>query len=258
MRIAFPRALAALAATLCIATPSLAAPRVLLTCTTITDPGSYVVGRNIAAIGDCFVIAADNVTIDLDGFVLAGNGTGNAFVEQLAVGKQGLTVRNGAITGFAKALFMLNTNGVTVERINASGNLQGGVQTGDMAVVTNSRLVGNAFGVALGQRALVQGNIVNNNTGVGISVGIGSNVLGNAVGRNGNSGISAAEGALVANNISRNNATYGAVMDCPGAAVGNTLSNNLTANLATPDGSICNAAGDCCLVNDHNSLINSF
>ena len=257
MRTDLPRALAALAFAF-IAAPTLAAPRVLLNCTTITDAGSYVIGRNISAIGDCFVIAADNVVVDLDGFVLTGNGTGNAFVEQLSIGRQGLTVRNGAITGFAKALFMLNTSGVTVDHMNATGNLQGGIQTGDMAAVTNSRLVGNAFGVALGQRALVSGNIVNNNAGVGISVGIGSNVLGNAVGRNGNSGISAAEGALVANNISRNNANYGAVMDCPGAAVTNTLSNNLTANLATPDGSICNAAGDCCLVNDHNSLINSF
>ena len=66
---------------------SFAAPKVLNNCQAIVESGAYVIGKNITASGDCFVIAADNVNLDLDGFVLTGNGTGSAFVEQLAVGR---------------------------------------------------------------------------------------------------------------------------------------------------------------------------
>ncbi len=230
----------------------------LNTCSTIIDPGAYVVGRNLAATGDCFVIAADYVNVDLDGFVLTGNGSGSAFVEQLGVGRKGLSVRNGVVTAFANGVFMLNSTAMTIERMQFTSNASAAIRAGDTVTVSNSMILNNGFGIGVAQRALITANTVNENAGSGISVGIGSNVLGNAVGRNAQAGIFAAEGALVANNISRNNATYGVLMDCPGAVVGNTLSNNLTANLAQPGGTVCNVEGDCCLVNEHNSLINSF
>ena len=82
----FPHA-GSLAAVVLASSLAQAAPKTLNDCKTITDPGAYVVGKNISASGDCFVIAADNVNLDLDGFVITGNGTGSAFVEQLAVGR---------------------------------------------------------------------------------------------------------------------------------------------------------------------------
>lgn len=49
-------------------------------CKTITDPGSYVVGKNITASGDCFVITTNLVTLDLGGPSGAGcNLVDNAF-----------------------------------------------------------------------------------------------------------------------------------------------------------------------------------
>ena len=44
-------------------------------CGTISKPGSYVLTRNLTAIGDCLVVAANFVTIDLGGWVITGNGT---------------------------------------------------------------------------------------------------------------------------------------------------------------------------------------
>ena len=41
-------------------------------CGTITDSGSYAVKKNLVAEGDCIVVAADYVTIDLGGFTLTG------------------------------------------------------------------------------------------------------------------------------------------------------------------------------------------
>ena len=43
-------------------------------CTKITKPGSYVLTRNLTARGDCLVVAASFVTLDLGGFVITGEG----------------------------------------------------------------------------------------------------------------------------------------------------------------------------------------
>ena len=57
--------------------PATGAPAKNITaCQTIGQPGKYSLGGNLTAAGDCLVIAADFVSIDLAGFTIAGNGTG--------------------------------------------------------------------------------------------------------------------------------------------------------------------------------------
>ena len=55
-------------------------------CGTISKPGSYVLTRNLTANGDCLVVAANFVTIDLGGWVITGNGTGGGITDQEAAG----------------------------------------------------------------------------------------------------------------------------------------------------------------------------
>ena len=47
-------------------------------CQTISQPGSYVLVHNLTATGDCLLINADFVTVDLAGFAIIGSGTGTA------------------------------------------------------------------------------------------------------------------------------------------------------------------------------------
>src|SRR5688572_19293578 len=238
------------------ASQAVAAPRVLNNCTTLNEPGAYVVGRNLAATGDCFVIAADFVNVDLDGFVISGNGTGSAFVEQLAVGRRGLGVRNGVVTGFANGVFMLNSSGMVIDRMHFTNNGTIGIRAGNMVTVSSSMFFNNGAGISLDQRAAVTGNTVNDNAGGGISAGLGSTVTGNAVGRNAGNGISLAAGGLVANTVSRNNANHGVMMDCPGTVVSSTVSNNLGFNVTQPGlGGPCNEGGTCCLVIGHTATV---
>ena len=238
----------------CAASLDAAAATALNKCKTLTEPGPYVLVKNIDAAGDCFVIAADFVDINMDGYVVSGNGTGSAFLEQLAAGRQGVTIRNGTIRGFSSAVFMVNS-AITVEKVNASANTFNAISAGDTSTVRNCQVLGNGgAGVSLGQRAMVTGNTVNANNGTGVFVGLGSSVIGNAVGRN-VVGISTAEGALVVNNVSRNNSSYGIVMDCPGAAIANTTSNNLGDNFRQSGGTCDPNTTDCCVVNEHNSTI---
>lgn len=246
----------ALAAVILASSLAQAAPRVLNNCATLTESGAYVVGRNISATGDCFVIAADFVNMDLDGFVVSGNGTGNAFVEQAGPGRRGFSLRNGVVTGFNGGVAMGSSSALVIDRMTFTGNAGVAISAGSFVTVSNSMVVSNGGGMQLGSRAVVTSNTVNGNTFAGISAGIGSSVTGNTVGQNGLSGIALDEGGLVVNNISRNNTRAGATMLCPATAVGNTFTNNLGGNLVETGNGECNNA--CCIVTGHNSTANSF
>lgn len=68
---------------------------------TITQPGSYVLTSNLvgSAAADGIMIAAQDVTIDLNGFVIDGAGaTGNGNV--LALPVPNVTVKNGSVRGW--------------------------------------------------------------------------------------------------------------------------------------------------------------
>src|SRR2546421_1759954 len=62
-------------------------------CTTITQPGSYIVVQNLVAAGDCLVVAADFVSIHLAGSLLIGNGTGTGIRDSGL--RKGITIHDG-------------------------------------------------------------------------------------------------------------------------------------------------------------------
>jgi hypothetical protein len=222
-----PSHFALAAACLALSPSVLAAPQNLNNCTTISVPGSYVVNRNLAAAGDCLVVAVDSVTIDLDGFTISGNGTGAAIVESPALAtRRNVTVRNGAVTGFADGVAFPHGESLTVERINVSGN--------------------SGTGISAGNYASVRANHASFN-GAGIRAGLGANVNGNTVARNAGNGISVVEGAAILNNVVRNNTGFGILVDCPGLVFANTTSNNVGGNYHDISGG--------CVVNEHNSTL---
>jgi hypothetical protein len=69
----FPIALA-LGAAIAPGPGAQAAPTPIRECQTIDQPGSYVLERNLTATGDCLVITANFVTVNLAGFALTGTG----------------------------------------------------------------------------------------------------------------------------------------------------------------------------------------
>ena len=216
-------------ATLAVALPaaSIAAPQNINNCQTISQPGAYVVNRNLSATGDCLVVAADFVTIDLDGFVLQGNGTGAGVSVPFGPVRRGLSVRNGAVTGFSSGIDAGNSAGASIERVNASANASHGIVGGDRAVITRSQAL--------------------NNGGDGIRGGRGATVSGSVVGDNQN-GIFVIEGSSVLHSVSRNNRAHGVVMFCPGLFLGNVSTNSGT---AVPGSENFHQSGGC--VDVHNA-----
>jgi hypothetical protein len=187
-----------------LAPAALAVPEIINNCKTITLPGSYVLKDNLAAAGDCLVVQADFVTIDLEGFVISGNGTGSGITDQ-NVTRRGITVRNGTLTGFSNGVDLRASRGVTVEQVRTIAN-------------------GNN-GVTAGQLATVRGVLSFDNTGIGILAGLGSTIIGNTLGRN-QAGISSGIGSSVINNTSRNNVSTGISVECPSLVLGNAATAN--------------------------------
>ena len=134
----------------------------------ISKPGSYVLNKNITNTSkngqDSVAVTAPNVTIDLQGFVISATGS-NTGAGINATGQSNVVIRNGIITGFdGPAIIGGNTSNIS-------------------AIVAT----GNGSGITCGTGCLVSNNIIQGNTGFGMTFsGPSSGYLGNVL--QGNSG----------------------------------------------------------------------
>lgn len=166
-------------------------------CQAIAQPGSYRLANNLQAAGNCLVVTARGVTIDLAGFAIVGNGTGTAItakdVTAGSIPQARTVVRNGEISNFAAAT---NLSG-TVEGLRVVSNARGivvgvgtvrnnivqfnssaGIEIAD-GIVTGNLLIGNDIGICVEEAGVVTGNQAAGNK-IGIEVkGAGSTLVGN-------------------------------------------------------------------------------
>ena len=135
-----------------------AAPQAITTCKSITVSGPYVLTKNLTAAGDCLVVKASNVTIDLGGYVLTGNGTGRGVFADVGFGFRGIVVRNGVVTGFAHGVLLGGFNHV-VDDVRVFDMTGSGIYVGDGSLVKGSVASDNGdFGIWLVCPASAIGN----------------------------------------------------------------------------------------------------
>jgi hypothetical protein len=143
-------------------------------CQTITESWSYAVDKPITAtrsdlqrfdpFSACIVIAADNVTLDLQGYTITGPGADvRAFGIATDQDRTGVKVHSGKVRHFDVGV-RLSGIGLTVEQINASNNGNGIVVFANTGIINGHRVVANS---------------ANQNSGTGIFVTCPSVVLGN-------------------------------------------------------------------------------
>jgi hypothetical protein len=156
----------------------------------LTLPGSYRLSGNLTVPVNTTGIAiqADRVTLDLNGFSIAGDGTGGKAgvrTEDNAgagLSFRGVTVRNGTITNF---LIGVNLSTATVDgssevtQIRAIDNHSGGIVVGNNSIVTGNLATGNVFGISTMAHAVVSGNTSTGNTQFGFEVDCPSAIVGN-------------------------------------------------------------------------------
>jgi hypothetical protein len=208
-----------------------AGPAEVTRCQTIDKPGSYRLVNNLQAAGDCLVVTAEGVTIDLAGFALTGNGTGTGIKGPKApsgvIPEIRTVVRNGGISHFDRATDLAGT----VERTVVTSNHEGIVVS--VGIVRGNTSQSNTVtGIAIAD-GLVDGNLVIAN-GTGIQVQEAAVVTGNEVSGN-QIGIDAKGiGSAVTVNVVGGNHAIGLRVHCPSNLINNTVVGSPT-NLVLSD-----------------------
>jgi hypothetical protein len=173
----------------------------------ISSPGYYYLTRNLQySGGDGITVTADNVTIDLMGFVLSGSGTAGFLGIKLG-NQNNVEVRNGTITGWNVAMsgsgnfqraigvraidtimgITLGSNSLIKNCSASQGSFGSGwglsVESGTITgcAVMNFTPGSGTGNITMGAGGVASGNIVLNCTGTGIRELSGATITGNSI-----------------------------------------------------------------------------
>ncbi len=238
---------------------------------TISSAGSYYLAENITTAGGGITIAANDVTLDLNGFMLRG-GTGDGILVS-GFPKKNIEIKSGVIAGWAEdgidAVFGQNCR---FENLRLLGNTGNGLRARDSAVITGCTAQENGgigistsagcsvsnctarsntgAGISAGGDTTVVNCASEANTGVGIVVGFGSRVRDCVSAFSGDDGIQASADAVVQDCTARNNTGDGiqVTSEC------RVLGNHCTGNGFNGDGAGIHAAGGANRIEDNYCL----
>jgi hypothetical protein len=199
----------------------------------ITAPGSYYLTKDINAPNGVsgIQLSASNVTIDLNGFSIIGQGTSGTPAGVNVQGTQSnICVKNGTITGFGGAGISGTIDSSRFEKliINASGvygiNMRhdnevrdcvithnfDGIYMQDGCRVVQSIVTGNrAYGIIGVDQTTIESCTIAGNNAVGVTVNYGSVVRNCTVRANGATGISFSGGSVIIGNLCDTNGNRG-------------------------------------------------
>jgi hypothetical protein len=137
-----------------------------------------VLTRNLtAAEGEgCLVVAADDVALDLAGWVITGSGEPAPSGVTSDGPRDTIAVRNGAIRNFTDGVTLEGSGAVVEElRVSAAGS---GIVSGNDSIVSGNVVLFAEDGIIAGPGSTISGNIVQGEFS-GITAFCPSNVIGN-------------------------------------------------------------------------------
>ncbi len=206
---------------------------------TISKPGSYFLTGDlkVSKKGGAIVVKTDNVTLNLNGFSIIGDGSK---VNGISIdGTHNVAIENGTIRGFGAAgIFATTGDGHRISQVRAINNGSGGIFSFSSGTLISECMAwGNSsVGIAAGSNSIIRSSISRNNQGNGISAENGSSVIGNTVyGNKGEYGISAGGSTIRENNVSDNADT--GIFSGSSTLIGNTVSGNGGWGIQALDGS---------------------
>ena len=166
----------------------------------INAAGSYYLTSNFTAIGSAsgIIISADNVTVDLGGFVLFGTLSGTAPGISVPAAQKNVHLRNGTIRNWnGSGIAASSVTNSVFRDLRLSDNFDNGLVTGAGVLVVDCVADSNIVGLNVGAGSTIRSCTVSNNLSDGISSGGGCTITGcTARGNNGN-GILASAGCTV-------------------------------------------------------------
>ncbi len=220
----------------------------------VVEPGSYHLTSNLdvpAPSVDGITVAADAVSIDLNGFSIRGltscSGSGSQIScspigsgDGIGLGPAGVVsmteVRNGSISGMGQFGMILGPN-ARVDRVRVSSNGGGGIAVGTRSVIDSSVIHLNAgYGVGTSTQDRtsigIRRSTISESRFGAINVGANAFVVDNQLLESGQSGILCGEGSTIQDNLVRD------LGDGPGDAI------NCTARCKIVSNSVTNANQD--------------
>jgi parallel beta-helix repeat protein len=199
----------------------------------IIQPGSYYLTGNItgAANKHGIEIAASGVTLDLNGFDLAGVAGMGSFdgVSATVANLRNIAVVNGSVRNWGRDGVNLGTVAVTgcrIEGVRADGNVRAGVYAGVRSQIANCSGGGGQYGVLADDGSTLSNCSASGNTSVGISADEGCLVSYCSAYQNSGDGIFASAGSTVERCTARNNTLRGIVCSSGCTIRENTCANN--------------------------------
>lgn len=151
-------------------------------CQTISKSGSFRLTKNLSAKGDCLVVTANRVDIDLQGQTIRGDGTGIGVRDQMVQEPQfAITLRNGTIANFESGVNLRQTKGAVVEQLRVVESGVFGIRLFTGRVRSNVVFDVGLVGIDVDGAGVVSDNFVSEVGRNGINVGDGSSVVGNSV-----------------------------------------------------------------------------
>jgi hypothetical protein len=151
---------------------------------TILAPGFYFLGGDLSASGKGITVNVDNVTIDLMGFSMTGNGTPEMSGIDIT-GRSNVEIRDGTVRNFGGGIYSVTAGkNCRILNIRAVGNVGHGIKlVGSNHLVQNCNASNNTGGdgiVQSGRGAMITGNICSGNEVNGIECS-GGNLIANVV-----------------------------------------------------------------------------
>lgn len=193
-----------------VSSAAVAEPTEIDECTSINEPGEYVLTDDLSAEGDCLgiTITASNVTIDGNGNAISGDGTA------VGISLDGSTViRNLTIENFDRGIGTVFTrNEITLENTVVSDNfvgVDGG--RGTTIDIRDSTIGDNGTGISPGEGSelSITQSTLSGNDDEAVYTDFGHSIeVENSTVRDNGAGIATGEGTFVDNTIS-NNDGYG-------------------------------------------------
>ncbi len=117
-------------------------------CGPLSSAGNYFLTGNLTATGDCLVIAADNVAIDMKKKTITGNGSGAAITDN-GIRHNYAIIANGKIRNFDNGIDLSNSGLAIISNVDSSNNTGDGIYIDECCNTLNSVKANNNGGTGI-------------------------------------------------------------------------------------------------------------
>ena len=211
---------------------------------TISQPGSYRLASNllVPAGTNGIEISASNVTLDLNGFTIAGGAGGSGVTRSGPDPKTEIAVINGVISFMREGgVNLFATGNCLVENLRVKGATDGfGISVDNNCLVINNEVTNSKGGIftRLSGTVLRSNTVQTNGPDGGITCGDNCVISGNTSNFSEGKGISCAAHCVVNDNTANNNTGVGISVGEASRVSGNTVNNNKNNGISAVAGSL--------------------